>query len=126
MEHAAFCLRGREVSTIAVYDAKYKKLVASLEARLVVVLSLESSAVGVSLEGRLEEAELARGWLRGSHGFRMCLGWLSNDVNLLCICRLCDEGLPGAGSRAEAVEHAAFCLRGREVSTIAVYDAEHE
>ena len=65
-------------------------------------------------------------WLRGSHGFRMCLGWLSDDVNLLCICSLCDEGLPGAGSRAEAVEHAAFCLRGREVSSVAVFDVLHE
>jgi hypothetical protein len=39
---------------------------------------------------------------------------------------VCGEGLPGAGSRAEAVEHAAFCLRGREVSSSAVVDVVHQ
>ena len=79
VEQAAFCLRGREVSTIAVYDAEYKKLVASLEARLVeadeakaeLVARLgvseeskselvESSMMEVSLEARLEDEGTAR------------------------------------------------------------------
>ena len=96
MGHAAFCLRGREVSTIAVYDAEYKKRVASLEARLVVVLSLESSAVGVSLEGRLEVAELVSRGIEGVMVFE-CFSDGSNDVNLFCICSFCGEGLAGAG-----------------------------
>ena len=74
MEHAAFCLRGREVSTIAVYDAEYKKLVASLEARLVVVLSLESSAVGVSLRvGQVARALVGLGSKVTSLGHLTCL-----------------------------------------------------
>jgi hypothetical protein len=62
-EHADFYLRSREVSTIAIYRFKqegpslrlFEFRVSSFE-----LLSFESSAARVSLEGRLEEAELAR------------------------------------------------------------------
>ena len=57
VEHAAFCLRGRDVSNIAVYDAEYKKLVASLEARLVEADKVKAELVvrlGVSEESKSE------------------------------------------------------------------------
>ena len=56
----------------------------------------------------------------------MCLGWLSDDVNLFCICSFVVKASLERGSRVEAVEHAAFYLQGREVSTIGVYDAEYK
>ena len=92
------------------------------------VLCRFRSACRVLLESpwRLEEAELARSGFGGVTVFGCVLDGSRDDVNLLCICRPCDEGLPGAGSRAEAVEHAAFCLRGREVSSIAVFGVLHE
>ena len=57
VEHAVCCLRGREVSTIAVYDAEYKRLVASLEARLVEADEAKAELVarlGVSEEAKAE------------------------------------------------------------------------
>ena len=57
VEHAAYCLRGRDVSTIVVFDAEYKKLVASLEARLVEAGEAKAELVarlGVSEEAKVE------------------------------------------------------------------------
>ena len=80
-----------------------------------------SSTAGVSLE--TEEAEWARSSYEGVTVFECVLEDSRDDVNILCICRPCDEGLPGVGSRA--AEHGAFCLRGREVSSIAVFGVLH-
>ena len=56
MEHAAFCLRGREVSTIAVYDTEYKKLGgASLE-------SLESRLPSGLPEGEAGDGRAGQAW----------------------------------------------------------------
>ena len=66
---------------------------------------------------------MARSSCEGVTVFECVLEGSRDDVNILCICRPCDEGLPGVGSRA--VEHAAFCLRGREVSFIALFGVLH-
>ena len=55
-----------------------------------------------------------------------CVSDGSRMMLIFSVFAVCGEGLAGAGSRAEAVEHAAFCLQSRDVSAIAMYDAKHE
>ena len=55
VEHAVYCLRGREVSINVVCDAEYKKVVASLEARLV-----EAGEAKAKLVARLGVPEEAK------------------------------------------------------------------
>ena len=70
-------------------------------------------------------AGLVRHGIEGVMVFE-CFSDDSNDVNLFCICSFVVKASLERGSRAEAVEHAAFCLRGREVSSIAVFGVRHE
>ena len=106
MEHAAFCLRGREVSTIAVYDAEYKKLVASLEARLV-----EVGEAKAELVARLGVSEEAKDELVARLG-------VSEEVKAELMARL---GV-SEESKSSISSSSSSCLEGDIIDCIGVID----
>ena len=123
-EHADFYLRSREVSSIAIF--RFKQEVPSLrlfEFRVssFELLSFESSAARVSLEGRLEEAELARSGIEEANMARASLEARlveADEAKVELVARL---GV-SEESKSSSCGSSSSCLEGDIIDCMGVID----